>query len=130
MWGGVLARPGLKYLLLLLLTAGSANPGGVFAAGTVDSGSGSRTRVHVIEIRGFQYVPAQVEVQVGDTVTWINRDIVPHTVTALDSSWDSGMLRTGEEYAVEVTGETIASYYCVYHPAMKGSLLLLTSGQK
>ena len=37
---------------------------------------------HVVEIRGMAFHPEVLEVRRGDTVVWINRDIVPHTATA------------------------------------------------
>ena len=69
---------------------------------------------------------AFVEVKLGDTITWTNRDIVPHTVTAEDADWDSGEILPGETWTMTVTEETFAemsgAYFCGYHPVMRSSL--------
>ena len=43
---------------------------------------------HVFEIVKFKFVPAQLQVAAGDTIVWVNKDIVPHTITSTDKSWD------------------------------------------
>ena len=54
-------------------------------------------RTHTVEIRGMEFHPAALTVTVGDTVVWINRDIVPHTATAGSrTEWDTGALTQGQ----------------------------------
>jgi plastocyanin len=81
---------------------------------------------HQVVIKGFVYDPELLPVRVGDTVTWTNRDIVPHTVTAEDADWDSGEILPGETWTMTVTGETFAEmsgkYFCGYHPSMQSAL--------
>lgn len=77
-------------------------------------------RVHEVEVQGFAFVPATVTVSVGDTVVWINRDALPHTATAVDSTWTSPRLRTDERWGWVVTGEGPREYLCAYHPTMRG----------
>lgn len=79
---------------------------------------------HVIEIQGFQFQPLQSSLQPGDTVTWVNRDLAPHTATAVDNSWSTGELKQGERGSVVVTDDMQAAYRCRYHPAMLGRLSL------
>src|SRR5687767_3014533 len=52
-------------------------------------------RKHVIEIEGFEYKPARLRVRPGDTIVWVNRDIVPHTATADSRKWDTGNIAHG-----------------------------------
>lgn len=73
-----------------------------------------------VVIEGFLYSPAAVEVQSSDTVIFTNRDVVPHTATAVDKSWDSGDIAPGE--SVRVLVEAAGEYFCAYHPTMKGSI--------
>lgn len=82
-----------------------------------------RARTHVIEIQRFEFVPAEVQVGPGDTIRWINRDPVPHTATAADSSWDSGRLELGEAWNLVVGDGDAGSYLCAYHPTMRGRVL-------
>lgn len=70
-----------------------------------------------IENMAFADVPNSV--RVGDAIEWSNRDIVPHTVTARDGSFDV-VIQPGK------TGRTVlrkagkAAFYCRYHPSMAG----------
>ena len=83
-------------------------------------------RRHVVEIRGMVFHPAVLTVAAGDTVVWINRDIVPHTATAADSAppWDTGLIQQGREarYVPRRKGE--APYVCTLHPVMQGKLII------
>lgn len=79
-------------------------------------------RSHTIEIRGFTYLPATLEVAAGDTVVWINRDAVPHTVTGDGQTWDSGNLDAGQTWRMVATSSSGGPYYCVYHPTMRGAV--------
>ena len=74
---------------------------------------------HVVEIRKLEFFPASLRVRVGDTITWINRDIVPHTATAIGKSWDTRKLKKGESRSLRVTAGMQTSYYCRFHPVMK-----------
>lgn len=79
---------------------------------------------HVIEIRGFAFAPAALRVSPGDTVVWVNRDLVPHTVTADDGAWDSGTLDEGEAWEMRIGDDVPArsAYFCRHHPSMRGAL--------
>ena len=54
----------------------------------------------VVFIRQFTYVPAQIHVHAGERVAWVNceGDGTPHTSTADDASFDSGLLNQNEAY--------------------------------
>ena len=80
---------------------------------------------HVVEIRGMAFHPEVLEVRRGDTVVWINRDIVPHTATATRTSgWDTGSLLQGKsgQYVASHGGED--PYFCRLHPVMLGKLIV------
>lgn len=77
---------------------------------------------HIIEIKNFKYVTDRVQVRAGDVITWINKDIVPHTATAEDASWDSGEISPGQSKQVVLPEHFSLQYYCVYHPSMRGNL--------
>ena len=69
--------------------------------------------------------PEALEVRRGDTVVWINRDIVPHTATADRSpGWDTGPLLQGKsgQYVALDRGED--PYFCKLHPVMLGKLIV------
>lgn len=82
----------------------------------------AETTTHHVEIQKLKFVPATLDVAPGDIIVWTNLDIVPHTVTALDGSWDSGNLDFEAQWSTTVTATMSSSYICRYHPAMKGAL--------
>lgn len=77
---------------------------------------------HVIEITGFKFVPDSIDVNKGDTITWVNLDIAPHTATANDSTFDTGEIKMGESVSIEVSRDRVVSYFCLYHPMMKAEV--------
>jgi plastocyanin len=80
---------------------------------------------HVVEIQGMKFQPEVLEVQRGDTVVWINRDIVPHTATSTrKSGWNTGSLAQGDSgrYVARHRGED--PYFCQLHPVMLGKLIV------
>src|SRR5574339_597817 len=64
-------------------------------------------RVHTVLIEGMRYQPEGLTVAPGDTVVWVNRDMVPHTATSASGRFDSNEIAPGKSwtYTVRVTGE-------------------------
>jgi plastocyanin len=81
-------------------------------------------RSHTVEIRGFAYLPATLQVAVGDTVIWINRDVVPHTATRDGRGWDSGSINAEQAWRLIATSAGSQPYYCAFHPVMRGELVV------
>ena len=77
---------------------------------------------HVVEIRNLEFTPKELKVTPGDTITWINYDVVPHTVTADDESWDSSLISAQGKWQMVVTADMYSSYFCRFHPTMKAKL--------
>jgi plastocyanin len=89
--------------------------------------AGGRTpneQSHTVEITGFKFVPATLSVRPGDKIRWINRDIAPHTATAVDESWDTGTLEKGASVVTVVGGAIAEKYFCRFHPHMTAELKL------
>jgi plastocyanin len=81
---------------------------------------------------GNSYNPNPIEIQVGDTVTWINNDSSLHTATSTSSSssesnFDSNVLRRGETFSFTFDKEGQYPYFCTLHPNMVGSVVVLPS---
>ena len=74
-------------------------------------------------MKAVDYEPRQITVRVGDTVEWMNGDIVAHTATAKDRSWDVNILPQRSGRMVMNAPGTI-SYFCRYHPNMKGEIIV------
>lgn len=72
------------------------------------------------------YLPQTITVVMGvnNTVTWVNNDDAPHTVTASDGSFNSGNLNAGQAWSHTFTAPGTYAYYCSYHPWMKGTVIV------
>jgi plastocyanin len=79
---------------------------------------------HIVEITSFRFKPSSLNVRAGDTVTWINQDIAPHTATAENESWDTGQIDKGQQKSVIINDDTPKAYFCRFHPAMKAKLII------
>ena len=77
---------------------------------------------HTVDITGFTFSPMTLRVRAGDRVTWINKDIVPHTATAKDRSWDTGKLAPNGRKTITVKEGLSESYFCRFHPSMTAKL--------
>lgn len=77
---------------------------------------------HVVEIKDMKFQPAELKVNEGDTVIWINQDIVAHDVTEKDKAWASPVLNAGESWEKVVTKSD--AYYCSIHITMTGKLAI------
>lgn len=82
----------------------------------------STARQHLVEMRGLEFIPKELTVSPGDTVIWVNRDLVAHTVTAHDESWDSGLVPSRGRWQTVVSADMGSAYFCRYHPSMTGRL--------
>ena len=66
----------------------------------------------------FDYDPGNISVAVGTTVTFTNDGKAPHTATARDNSFDSGMMFKGDVYRHSFTTPGTFLYFCILHPQM------------
>jgi plastocyanin len=84
--------------------------------------SSQATGSATIRMAGEAFAPSQLSVTVGTTVTWINDDDEPHTVTAADGSWSSGYMAPGASYTRTFGQAGSYAYVCLYHPWMRGTV--------
>ena len=82
-----------------------------------------------VEIRNNAFIPDQLNVAPGTTVTFVNRDSVPHTATSDNKLFDSGQLAPGASYPVVLDGAGTVTYHCKLHPEMQGSIVVGEPGQ-
>jgi len=86
---------------------------GLFAAGTA----------HRVSMEAMKYAPETLELAVGDTVTWVNRDPVPHTVSA-GKSLESGTIEAEREWKYVARQKGRVDYICRFHPGMRATLVV------
>lgn len=80
------------------------------------------TQAAQVSIANMAFNPADITVQTGTSVTWSNDDSLPHTVTALDGSFDSGILDPGASFSWTFAAPAEIAYQCQLHPIMQGSV--------
>lgn len=74
-----------------------------------------------VVIADLEFEPSIVTVRIGDTVTWINKDIVEHTATSRDGVFDVATPKSRPaHWRAQTVGEF--SYYCRLHPNMTGTI--------
>lgn len=81
---------------------------------------------NTIEISNLAFNPAEITINIGDTITWMNNDDAEHTV-AFDSGrglTDSDKLSKGQKYSQTFDKEGTYSYHCSIHPSMKGKIIV------
>ena len=71
------------------------------------------------------YQPGELAVLAGQTVTWRNSGLGPHTVTADAGQFDSGTLQTGASFSYTFSTPGVYAYSCTIHPTMHGRVTVL-----
>ena len=78
----------------------------------------------IVVIKLFQFQPAQLQVKLGTTVTWVNQDEILHTVT-LDGKaggFDASLDGKGKQFSFRFTQPGVYRYYCDRHEHMRGEI--------
>jgi plastocyanin len=96
----------------LLGFASSAMPAPAFAADAT------------IGIENFTFSPQTLTVKAGTTVTWTNKDDIPHTVVSTASAFKSKALDTDDKFTFTFTTPGVYDYFCSIHPHMKASIIV------
>ena len=77
-----------------------------------------------VMIQNMAFTPPSLTVPMGTTVTWTNKDMVQHTATADDKSFDSGQLAPGASFSFTFTKAGTFTYKCTIHPNMMGTIIV------
>jgi plastocyanin len=93
------------------------------AAGILLATPGVPARAATVEItmENLEIVPHEVSAKVGDTVTWVNKDVFAHTATANNGDFDVSLPAKKTGSLVLMKSGTV-DYYCRFHPNMKATL--------
>ncbi|GKQ53366.1 cupredoxin domain-containing protein [Bradyrhizobium sp. Ce-3] len=67
--------------------------------------------------------PAEASAKVGDTIEWVNKDVLAHTATAKNGDFDVTIAPKQTIRSVLIKAGTV-DYYCRYHPNMKAVLTI------
>ena len=77
-----------------------------------------------VKIDNFSFGPQTLTVPVGTTVTWTNRDDIPHTVVSTDGVFKSRVQDTDEKFSHTFTKAGTYPYFCSVHPKMTGKIVV------
>ena len=77
-----------------------------------------------VKIDNFVFNPQQITVHAGDTVTWVNHDDIPHTVTSKTLVFRSKALDTDDKFSFTFTAPGSFPYFCSLHPHMTGTIVV------
>ena len=77
-----------------------------------------------VKIDNFSFGPTSITVAAGTTVTWTNRDDIPHTVVSTDGVFKSKVLDTDEKFSFTFTKPGTYPYFCSIHPKMTGAVVV------
>ena len=77
-----------------------------------------------VKIDNFSFGPGTLTVAVGTTVTWTNRDDIPHTVVSTDGVFKSKVLDTDEKFSYTFAKPGTFPYFCSIHPKMTGKVVV------
>jgi plastocyanin len=79
-----------------------------------------------VKIDNFSFGPAALTVPVGTTLTWTNRDDIPHTIVSTDDpkAFKSKVLDTDEKFSFTFSRAGTYPYFCSIHPKMTGKVIV------
>jgi amicyanin len=77
-----------------------------------------------VKIDNFTFGPAELKVPVGATVTWTNRDDIPHTVVSTDKAFKSKVMDSDDKYSFTFGTAGTYTYFCSIHPKMTGKVIV------
>ncbi len=84
----------------------------------------AQTAAATVTIDNFTFSPEALNVAAGTTVTWLNRDDIPHTVVAKDRTFRSKALDTEDSYSLTFAKAGTFDYFCSLHPHMTGRIIV------
>ena len=113
-WHTVLA------LSITIATVMLASPSRSAAAGPDQTAPASAE----VKIDNFSFGPQTLTVPVGATVTWTNRDDIPHTIVSTDGVFKSKVRDTDEKFSYTFTKAGTYTYFCSVHPKMTGKIVV------
>ena len=94
------------------------------AASPRSSAKTPQTATAEVKVDNFSFGPATLTVAVGTTVTWTNRDDIPHTIVSTEKVFKSKVLDTDEKFSFTFDKAGTYPYFCSIHPKMTGSVVV------
>jgi plastocyanin len=109
-------------VLLVALGLGIAGMGA--GKGSFTASAQQKPETMEVKIDNFSFGPGTLTVPVGTTITWTNRDDIPHTVVSTEGVFKSKVLDTDEKFSFTFTKAGSYPYFCSIHPKMTGKVVV------
>jgi plastocyanin len=99
---------------------------GAIAARQINSSANMQQKPETTEVKidNFSFGPGALTVPAGTTVTWTNRDDIPHTVVSTDGVFKSKVLDTDDKFSFTFSKTGTYPYFCSIHPKMTGKVIV------
>lgn len=91
----------------------------IFCAMGIAAGHSPEPRTHTVTIEGMRFQPAALTAAAGDTIVWLNKDLVAHTATSADGDFDSKDIQSNGSWRYTASTQGDFAYSCTFHPTMK-----------
>src|SRR5271170_8498326 len=103
----------------MLAGALGALVGAALAAGVLAAEAQNQTQA--VAIDNFTFNPQQLTIKAGTTVTWTNKDDIPHAIAAVNKQFKSKALDTDDAYSFTFATPGTYEYFCALQPHMTGT---------
>jgi plastocyanin len=110
----------LNGLVVMALVAFAA----VLLRPTQAKSAAAETRGSEIKVDNFTFGPETITVAVNSTVTWVNKDDIPHVIASNDGLFKSKALDTDDKFSYTFTKPGTYAYFCAIHPKMVGKVVV------
>jgi plastocyanin len=111
------------YLLLIVIT--SCNHDDPFPPNTNNNTNLSTQSTTQVVMQNTTFNPTEITITKGTTITWINKDAIPHTVTSDQGLFNSGNIPANGTYEFKFDAAGTYNYHCIYHaPYMVGKVIV------
>jgi len=82
----------------------------------------AKPKTYTVTMEGNSYLPAVLAVKAGDTIVWVNKDLVNHSVTSAVGGFDSKTITPGQSWKHTFPKKGAFPYACTFHPTMTGTV--------
>jgi plastocyanin len=79
-------------------------------------------KTHRVIMEGMVFQPNVITLAAGDTIVWVNKDLVPHSATSEAAGFDSKVIQANGSWRTRVERVGDFDYICTFHPMMTAKL--------
>jgi len=102
----------------------------MLAAALVAVAAPATAKTVTVDIKNYMFMPMTVTIAEGDTITWTNRDQVPHTVVEKTRAFHSAALDTNDTFSHVFDKAGTFDYFCTLHPQMFAHVVVVPAVKK